>query len=135
MTLDEYIEYAVQRHERSSNSGLNSGSLASNTVRELLTAYAATPEGRQKLAQSLIQPTRLQLTNAENCLLLKSNMPGTITTQAGTLEHLRDQVTFISNFVSAVPQEETATKPFSQLRSLIGALHIFQDIVAQAPAW
>jgi len=81
-----------------------SGRLVSKQViREILTCYTATPEGREKLLKSCQTPVRLALDTA-----MRATFPECLTNW--------------DNLLKIIPVEERATDAYRQLRSLVGDL-------------
>lgn len=94
-------------------------SLSSRTFREIVSEHIQTRVGRQRLVQSLLNPSRLRIQSHHRSGL--------------RVQPLRRHILEIENFIAILPDNERFTAPVQELRTILVELIELLDVDFNRP--
>jgi hypothetical protein len=111
--FERYIDWYLARQVSGPTS------LSSTTFREIVSEYIQTRDGRQRLAQSMLNPSRIRIqSHHQNGLRVRP---------------LRRHILEIENFLAILPDGERFTIPVEELRNILVELIALLDVASNRP--
>jgi hypothetical protein len=116
MNIAEFIEFEYQKRTEENASGEG---VSADIIRDILTKYMDSPAGRDRIAQSLVQPSKAFIEGRRTL--------GPRLSHEKALVGANRLATRLENFLSVVPEEEKAKEPYPQLGTILDELKSIRD--------